>query len=81
MASSSNPQGLVQPLSVGNVVSVGLRLYRSHFKQYVGVALIATLWILPPIAAIALIVGFFAAVQNYYALLGRCLSRCYLATR
>ena len=70
MASSSNPQGLVQPLSVGNVVSVGLRLYSSHFKQYMGVALIATLWILLPIVAIALIIGFFAAAQNYYALLG-----------
>jgi len=70
MASSSNPQGLVQPLSVGNVVSVGLRLYRSHFKQYIGVALIAILWILPPIAAIALVIGFFTTVQNYYALLG-----------
>ncbi|MBI4782043.1 MAG: glycerophosphoryl diester phosphodiesterase membrane domain-containing protein [Oscillatoriophycideae cyanobacterium NC_groundwater_1537_Pr4_S-0.65um_50_18] len=70
MASSSNPQGLLQPLSVGNVVSVGLRLYSSHFKQYIGVALLATLWIVLPIAVIAAIIGFFAIVQNYYALLG-----------
>ncbi|MBW4662375.1 MAG: glycerophosphoryl diester phosphodiesterase membrane domain-containing protein [Drouetiella hepatica Uher 2000/2452] len=70
MASSSDPQGLVQPLSVGNVVSVGLRLYSDHFKQYMGVALVATLWILLPIVTIALIVGFFASVQDYYALLG-----------
>lgn len=43
---SSNPAG---PLSVGNVVSAGVRIYRSHLQQYFTQALIAHLWILVPI--------------------------------
>ncbi len=46
----SNPS-VRQPigsLSVGNVVSAGLRLYRDHFKRYFGLALRATLWSLLP---------------------------------
>lgn len=58
-----------QPLSVGNVVSAGLRLYSSHFGQYFGVAFLATLWMLLPIAVAIALVIFFATVQNYYALL------------
>ncbi|WNZ21980.1 MAG: hypothetical protein EDM05_59515 [Leptolyngbya sp. IPPAS B-1204] len=67
MTASSNLQG---PLSVGNVVSAGLRLYSNHFKQYFGTALLATLWVILPIVVMAFIVGFFAVAQNYYALLG-----------
>jgi MFS family permease len=44
--SSPNP---MQPLSVGNVVSAGLRLYRSHLKSYFQLALKAYLWILVPV--------------------------------
>jgi hypothetical protein len=43
---SSSP---MQPLSIGNVVSAGLRLYRSHLKTYLKLALIAHLWALVPI--------------------------------
>jgi len=43
------PSSPMQPLSVGNVVSAGLRLYRSHFKQYLGLAFQAILWALIPI--------------------------------
>lgn len=51
MTASPNPQG---PLTVGNVVSAGLQLYSDHFKQYLGVAIRATLWgVLPFIAVIA----------------------------
>lgn len=39
----------IRPLSVGNVVSAGLRLYRDHFKLYLGLAFIALLWSLIPI--------------------------------
>lgn len=66
MTVSSNPQG---PLSVGNVVSAGLRLYSNHFKQYFGTALLATLWIILPFLAIALVIGFFSTAQAYYELL------------
>ncbi len=34
----------MEPLSVGNVVSAGLRIYRDHFKSYFGLAIIANLW-------------------------------------
>jgi hypothetical protein len=37
------------PLSVGNVVSAGLRIYRDHFKSYFGLAFVAYLWLLVPI--------------------------------
>lgn len=66
MAVSSNPQG---PLSVGNVISAGLRLYSDHFKDYFGIALLATLWILLPFLASAVLVVFFGIVQDFYPLL------------
>ncbi len=37
------------PLSVGNVVSASLRIYRDHFKSYFGLALVGYLWLLVPI--------------------------------
>lgn len=39
----------IQPLSLGNVVSAGLRLYRSHLKDYFLLALKAYVWVLVPI--------------------------------
>jgi hypothetical protein len=47
-ASQSSPNP-IQPLSVGNVVSAGFRLYRSHLKLYLGLAFQAYLWRLVPI--------------------------------
>ncbi|MEH2376833.1 hypothetical protein [Nostoc sp.] len=39
----------IQPLSLGNVVTAAVRLYRSHLKTYLKLALIAHLWIIIPI--------------------------------
>jgi len=39
----------MKPLSVGNVVSAGLRIYRDNFKKYYRLALIGSLWALIPI--------------------------------
>jgi uncharacterized RDD family membrane protein YckC len=36
---------LLQPLSPGNIVSAGIRLYRAHFKDYTGIAVHTMLWI------------------------------------
>ncbi|WP_333182514.1 DUF975 domain-containing protein [Microcoleus sp. B3-D7] len=36
-------------MSVGNVVSASLRIYRDHFKSYFSLALVAYLWLLVPI--------------------------------
>ena len=41
--------GQTGPLSVGNVVSASLRIYRDHFKSYFGLALVTYLWLLIPI--------------------------------
>jgi hypothetical protein len=38
----------MKPLSVGNVVSAGLRIYRDNFKKYFKLAFIGYLWILVP---------------------------------
>lgn len=39
----------MQPLSVGNVVTAGIRIYRSHFKAYFLLALKAYVWLLVPV--------------------------------
>lgn len=51
----------IEPLSVGNVVSTGLRLYRSHLKPYFRVALFATLWIVLPFVLIIPLVFLFVS--------------------
>lgn len=58
---SMNPSSRqpIQPLSVGNVVSTGLRLYRSHLKPYFSVAVFATLWIVLPVLLIIPLVFLF----------------------
>lgn len=69
----TSPQNsaLMQPLSVGNVVSAGIRLYRSNLKPYLRVALIAVGWLLLPIVAIIpLIVVFFAAGESLSPVFG-----------
>ena len=38
----------IQPLSLGNIVNAGLRLYRSHLKDYFLLALKAYVWLLVP---------------------------------
>lgn len=45
----SQPRQPMKPLSVGNVVSAGLRLYRDRFKFYFGLAFQAFLWGIVPI--------------------------------
>ena len=44
-----NPSDPIRPLSIGNIVSAGFQLYRSHFKQYLGLACKAVLWALIPV--------------------------------
>lgn len=49
MAGNFGSPSPTQPLSVGNVVSAGLRLYRSHLKDYFLLALKAYVWVLVPV--------------------------------
>ncbi|MFN6469587.1 MAG: hypothetical protein RMY36_007895 [Nostoc sp. SerVER01] len=49
MSENFGSPGHIQPLSIGNVVSAAVRLYRSHLKSYLNLAAIAHLWVLVPI--------------------------------
>ncbi|WP_202218636.1 DUF975 domain-containing protein [Okeania sp. KiyG1] len=49
---SQNPITLTKLLSVGNVVSASIRIYRDNFKSYFGVAIRATLWYFLPFLAL-----------------------------
>ena len=49
MPKNLSSSGQTGPLSVGNVVSASLRIYRDHFKSYFGLALVASLWVFVPI--------------------------------
>lgn len=49
LSKQPTPHPPIKPLSVGNVVSAGFRLYRDHFKVYLGLAFTALLWAFIPI--------------------------------
>lgn len=46
---SKSPRQPLGSLTVGNVVSAGLRIYRDHFKLYYSLALQGYLWLIVPI--------------------------------
>lgn len=46
---SSSPRSDLKPLSIGNVVSTALILYRSHLGQYFGLSIKAVLWWFIPV--------------------------------
>lgn len=62
--SNLNPTNPINPLSVGDMVSAGVRLYRSHLKQYLRLSVIAYLWILGPIVLIAVVLGVAIALAT-----------------
>lgn len=66
-ASSPNP---IQPLSVGDVVTTGFRLYGAQAKPFLTISLIATLWMLVPFVVAFAIAIFYVLVQDYYSFLG-----------
>lgn len=49
MSQNLSSSGPMRPLSVGNVVSAGLRLYSSHFETYFKLSVAAALWSFIPI--------------------------------
>ena len=54
----------MKPLSVGNVVSAGLRIYRDNFKKYYKLALISYLWIFVPIYGWAKYAGIMGIIAR-----------------
>lgn len=64
MSSNFNPPNSVQPLSLGNVISAGLRLYSSHLKSYLALAFNAYLWIIVPIYGWAKCTAILALISR-----------------
>lgn len=54
----------MQPLSIGNVISAGLRIYRDRFQLYYGLALKAFLWAFVPIYGWANCVSLLALISH-----------------
>jgi len=54
----------IQPLSLGNVVSAGLRLYRSHLKSYLKLGFNAYLWVFVPIYGWAKCAAILALISR-----------------
>ncbi|MBW4679647.1 MAG: DUF4407 domain-containing protein [Microcoleus vaginatus WJT46-NPBG5] len=70
MSKNISPQSPIQPLSIGNVVSAGVRIYRSHLKSYLWLALQASLWVMLPLVLLAPVSGFPVYFQaNPFAML------------
>jgi len=55
----------LRPLSIGNVVSTGLVLYRSNLQTYFGIALKAYLWIILPLILLGVASGLFVVSRRY----------------
>lgn len=62
--SNLSPASPIGPLSVGNVVSAGVRIYRSHLKQYFKLSLRAALWSFIPIYGSAKYVEIAGAIAR-----------------
>ncbi|MCU0570023.1 MAG: RDD family protein [Oculatellaceae cyanobacterium Prado106] len=65
---------LLQPLSSGNVISAGLRLYRARFKDYAGIAARMLLWLSLSLVLFFVVVAvLFAIIRNEIAVVLICI--------
>ncbi len=64
MSQNFTSQNLLQPLTIGNVVNIGLKLYRANFKLYSQLALTAHLWLFVPIYGWAKFYGIAALISR-----------------
>ena len=64
MSSNFDSPSSIQPLNLGNVVSAGLRLYRSHVKLYLTLAFTAYAWVFVPIYGWAKCVSTLAIISR-----------------
>lgn len=62
--SFNHSPGTIQPLSLGNVVSAGIRLYRFHLKSYLKLAFNAYVWIFVPIYGWAKFAAILALISR-----------------
>ncbi len=63
--SNLSPASPIGPLSVGNVVNAGVRIYRSHLKQYLTLSLRAFLWVLVPVYGWAKCAEITASISRH----------------
>lgn len=59
---TSPPTRRMRPLNVGNVVSAGISLFRSHFKTFLGLSLKAILWFFVPVYGWARSIMIYAQI-------------------
>ena len=64
MTQNPEPTHAIRPLNVGNIVSTGLVLYRSHLKSYLGLAFTAMLWSLAPFVLLIVASPLLAVVSS-----------------
>lgn len=69
MTPSFDTQDPIEPMTVGNVVNTGFRLYTTNWKPYLRLATLATLWATIPWLVILPIAIFFFVAQDYFNLL------------
>ncbi len=62
-----NSSQSIRPLSVGNVVSASIRLFRSHLGQFLGIALKAVGWLVIPWIPVLLAFIVFATAYATFA--------------
>ncbi|MDB9314230.1 hypothetical protein PN462_14045 [Spirulina sp. CS-785/01] len=60
---SPPPKPLLQPLNAGNIVTITVNLYLTHFRTYVGVAWQGILWIVLPILGITALSAILATTS------------------
>ncbi|MGG6294541.1 glycerophosphoryl diester phosphodiesterase membrane domain-containing protein [Leptolyngbya sp. AN02str] len=70
MTPGLEPQPLPQPLTIGNIVNAGFRLYTTRLKPYLKVAAIGSLWLMLPWLLAIVVAIFYATVRDYWAWLG-----------
>ncbi len=58
-------QRFARPLSLGNVMSAGITLYRSHLKSYLGISIKAHLWAFVPVYGWAKFETLKAAIARH----------------
>ncbi|RMF65235.1 MAG: hypothetical protein D6742_13015 [Cyanobacteria bacterium J069] len=61
---------MTQPLTIGNAVNVGFRLYGAKLKPYLRLAAMSTLWVLLPIILAIALGVFYISTQRYLTTLG-----------
>jgi hypothetical protein len=69
MTSRFDTQDPIEPMTVGNVVNTGFRLYTTNWKVYLRLAALATLWATIPWLVLLPIVLFFLSTQEALNLL------------